>query len=155
MKKIFALIALVSLLCAAPAFAQLAPQLGGAFNCSTSGTTCPLSVDSNGAFFSLGMMDRAYNYATPTTGTTVTIADTQDRALLNPAGTLATLTVQLPTCSAAYDGKFASVSSTQILTALTVTATAGSIVGAPSTLGANAGAQFICRGANTTWYRIQ
>lgn len=94
-----------------------------------------------------------YSYATPTTGQTVTIADTADTAIIEPAGTLATLTVTLPTCSAPYDGKRAGFSSTQIITALTVGATAGTVVDGAGSLAVGGGNQYLCRGSTAKWYR--
>jgi hypothetical protein len=104
------------------------------------------------SFASLGSQN--YSYATPTTGATVTVADTSDTAIIDPAGGLSTLTVNLPTCSALYDGKFAQFSSSQVVTTLTVGATAGTVGNAPTSLTAGGGARFMCRGANTTWYRV-
>ena len=103
-------------------------------------------------FATLG--DQNYAYSQPTTGSAVTIADTSDLVIIDPSGTLSILTVNLPTCSSLYDGKFASFSSSHIITTLTVGATAGSVVGADSTLAVGGGDKFMCRGANTTWYRV-
>jgi hypothetical protein len=100
------------------------------------------------------LSDLSYGYSQPTAGGMVVIGDSADLAIIDPSSTLATLTVNLPTCSSLYDGKLASFSSSHIITALTVGATAGSIVGAPSTLTVGGGAKFICRGANATWFRV-
>jgi hypothetical protein len=96
--------------------------------------------------------DRSYSYSTPTTGTTVTIADTSDLAIINPAGTLAALTLTLPTCSSAYDGKLVGATFTQAITSLTVSATAGTVTGAPPSASANTSLKWICRGSNSTYY---
>jgi hypothetical protein len=115
----------------------------------------PFKVEGNGTgqVDISNIKDKSYAYSTPGAAATVVIADTADRAVMNPAGTLATLTVQLPTCSSTYDGKIAYFSSSQIISALTVTATAGSVLGAGSALTAGSGEQFLCRGATTTWNR--
>ena len=90
----------------------------------------------------------------PTTGGTVTFATTQRLAIINPAGTLAALTVQLPACAAANDGDERSFLTTQTLTALTVSAAAGSIGnGAATSATAGGGHSYHCLGSATTWYQ--
>ena len=107
-----------------------------------------LLADQNGIIY-----DQTYQWVAPTTGQTIVIPDTADIQLLEPAGTLAALTVTLPTCSNSYPGKWVKFSTTQIITALTVNATAGAIAaGAPTTLAAGQKAAFLCRGAQTKWY---
>ena len=102
---------------------------------------------------SLPIQSTAYAFSSPTAGSTVTIGDQQDNLILNPAGTLSTLTVVLPSCSAMYDGKVSRISTTQAITTLTVNATAGTINGAPLTLGVSGFMSFLCRGGTTTWFR--
>lgn len=99
-------------------------------------------------------IDASYTYNTPTTGQTVTLATGTETTIIAPAGTLATLTVTLPGCTAGYDGSIARFSSTQSVTALTVNATSGTVVDAPTTLAIGGGAGYLCRGANTSWYRL-
>lgn len=86
-------------------------------------------------------------YAQPTTGQSVTIADTTDTLMLDPAGTLATLTVVLPTGA---QGKRVTISSSQILTALTIT---GTIVGTLTTLALGGFAQFTYSSSASKWFR--
>ena len=93
-----------------------------------------------------------YVYATPLTGATVVITDTQSSAIIEPSGTIAALTVQLPTAAAAYDGKVVEFSSTQIVTTLTVTATAGTVVNAPAALAVGQGVRYKCIGSSAKWY---
>jgi hypothetical protein len=97
---------------------------------------------------------QTYTYTSPTTGSTVTIADTQDTAIINPAGTLAALTVKLPTCSSSYDGKMARFQSNFAITSLTVSATAGTVTTAPSTLLQGQGIGYLCYGSASYWFRI-
>jgi hypothetical protein len=104
--------------------------------------------------FTVPIQERTYLFSTPATGETVTIADTQDTAVIAPAGALAALTITLPTCSSTYDGKKAKFSSTQAITTLTVNATAGTVADAPTTLGLGNGNEYLCRGSDTTWYRM-
>ncbi len=98
--------------------------------------------------------DLSYTYNTPTTGQTVTLASGTETAIINPAGTLATLTVTLPGCTSGYDGSIARYSSTQIITSLTVNATSGTVADAATSLSLGGGNSYICRGSTTTWYRL-
>jgi hypothetical protein len=75
--------------------------------------------------------------------------------ILTPAGTLATLTVQLPACASTNDGDERSFLTTQVLTALTISAAAGSIGnGAATSAAAGSGHAYHCLGSNTTWYQM-
>lgn len=122
----------------------------GTSNSGTAGT-----IQAVGAFsVTQQTIDKSYVVSTPTTGQTVTIASGQKTAVINPAGTLATLTVQLPGCTTAYDGSEARFSSTQIVTALSVTAASGSVADAPGSLAVGGGNGYICVGSSTTWYRL-
>ena len=95
---------------------------------------------------------QSYDYQTPTTGFTYTFAAGTQVLVMNPAGTLATGTITMPASPA--DGMTIRFSSSQIITALTVSANTGqSIVSAVTTLSAGGGAAYIYRLANTTWYR--
>ena len=92
-----------------------------------------------------------YDYQVLTTAFTYTFAAGTTVLVMNPAGTLATGTITMPAAPA--DGMTISFSSTQQITALTVSANTGqSIVGNPTTLNAGGGASFVYRLANTTWY---
>lgn len=85
----------------------------------------------------------------PTTGQTVTL--TRARmvlGLINPAGTLAALTVVLPASS--KDGDICTISTSQIITALTIT---GTIVGTLTTLALGGTATFIYSGTSSKWFR--
>lgn len=97
---------------------------------------------------------KAYSFTVPNSGDTVTLATNTDIAIIAPAAGLALLTITLPVCNAGYDGVEARYSSTQAITGLTVNASGGSVADAPVTLGLGAGNGYLCRGANTTWYRI-
>lgn len=95
----------------------------------------------------------AYQYATPAAAATVTISANTPVLVLEPAGTLATLTVTLPTTPA--DGFIQTISSTAIITVLTL-AGGGSdtIVNAIATLAAAGFARYIYKTSTTKWYRI-
>lgn len=90
-----------------------------------------------------------------TTGATINILQTNAplTLLLVPAGVLATLTVNLP--GGTYDGQTCVVFSSDVLTALTVAATSGSIAGSLlTTLAANSSARYVWNSSNATWYRL-
>jgi len=96
---------------------------------------------------------QAYDYQTPTTGFSYTFASGVQTLVMNPAGTLATGTITMPASPA--DGMTVRFSSSQIITALTVSANSGqSIVAAVNSLVLGGSAQYIYRATNTTWYRI-
>jgi hypothetical protein len=95
---------------------------------------------------------QSYDYQVLTTAFTYTFAAGTQVLVINPAGTLATGTITMPASPA--DGMTIRFSSSQIITALTVSANTGqSIVSAVTTLAAGGGAAYIYRLANTTWYR--
>ena len=90
--------------------------------------------------------------AAPVTGATVQIGAGTSVYQLNPAGTLATLTVKLPASPA--NGDSVTVVSTQIVTALTLTdAAAGAVTGAPTALAAAVAVEF--RRIAGAWQRMR
>jgi hypothetical protein len=122
------------------------------------GTLIPFSIALDGTLTTTDGGPVRYTGAVssaPTTGGTVTFATTQRLAFLVPAGTLAALTVQLPACAAANDGDERSFLTTQALTALTISAAAGSIGnGAATTATAGSGHAYHCLGSAATWYQM-
>lgn len=95
---------------------------------------------------------QSYDYQTPSTGFSYTFAAGTQVLVMNPAGTLATGTITM--FASPSDGMTLRFSSSQIITALTVSANTGqSIVSAVTTLLAGGGAAYIYRSANSTWYR--
>jgi hypothetical protein len=95
---------------------------------------------------------QSYAYQAATTGFSYTFPVGITTLILNPAGTLATGTVIMPAAPA--DGMTITISSSQIITLLTVSANTGqSIVSAVTTLLAGGGAKYIYRATGTTWYR--
>lgn len=91
----------------------------------------------------------------PTAGETLSIAYTVGRNSLvsiTPAGTLATLTIPLPS-AALNPKKTVLVSTSQEITALTITPAAGSVIGTATTLAAGGFCGFQSDGTN--WRRIQ
>ena len=94
----------------------------------------------------------------PLTGFSITIEDGIETLILNPAGALATGEVILP--AGAGDGYRVRISSTQTITALTVSANKGQTINnAPtaltvSTTGAY-GYEFVYDADAAAWYRVQ
>jgi len=96
---------------------------------------------------------RAYDYTTPSTGFNYTIPANVTVAIIQPAGTLATGTVKMP--ASAINGMTITVSCTQIITALTLSANTGqSIVNPVTTLASGGTSSYIYRASNTTWYKV-
>jgi hypothetical protein len=91
---------------------------------------------------------------TPLTGATVTFAATQNLAIIVPAGTIAALTLTLPACAAGNDGEERGYLSSQIITTLTVGASAGTVVGATASAAVGSGHKYHCVGADTVWYQM-
>ena len=92
--------------------------------------------------------------ATPTTGQTVTIANSNvdTRLVLNPAGLISALTIVMPTTP--FDGQLIHICSSQIITVITMTSGV-TIFSALSTFGsANSFAGWVYDSANTSWFRI-
>ena len=95
-----------------------------------------------------------YDFQTPTTGFSYTFAAGTQVLVMNPAGTLATGTITMPSSPA--DGMTITFSSTEQITALTLSGNTGQTIGGTQVtlLPANSAVQFIYRLSNTTWYRI-
>lgn len=124
---------------------------------ATSGQT-PQTVKTPIALLGAG----PYVYNAPLTGASITLTGTTRRLVLEPAGTIATLTVVTPAAAALIDGQQLGICTTQIVTALTVTAGSGTtVLNAPTALlvpvatGAASCVNWIYRVANTSWYRTQ
>lgn len=97
---------------------------------------------------------------TPLTGTTITtLPDFDETLVLTPAGTLAALTINLPSAADSQLGQIKRINSTQIVSSLTIAvAGSGSVTGAALTAAAvNTPYAFQCvsiAGAGV-WMRIQ
>lgn len=89
-------------------------------------------------------------YSIPTVGQTVSVGSTgYIKLLLNPAGTLATLTVTFP--SSPSDGDTVQMGCTQIVTALTMNG--GTIVGALTTFAVGGSGTWVYSGTSTSWIK--
>lgn len=93
-----------------------------------------------------------YQYATPAAAGTVTITANKPVLVMEPAGTLATLTVVMPT--APSDGFIQTISSTAIVSVLTLSGGGSdTIVSALTALAAAGFAKFIYKASTAKWYR--
>lgn len=126
----------------------------GNFFINQSGTSA--SLLSGNLTLAAAFATKSYDTSTPTTGGTVTASANKPGVLITPAGTLATLTIKLP--SSPIDGQQYWVASSQQLTAVTWQdsgGTAGNVIGGQTTIGGtNRGQGFVYSSANTKWYAI-
>ena len=96
--------------------------------------------------------DPTVSKQTPTTGFSITVGAGIFTLRLNPAGTLASGTITTP--ANPVDNQLLLVQSSQIVTALTISANTGqTVLGAPTTILANGAFSFRYDLASTTWYR--
>lgn len=109
---------------------------------------------------SLGAGPYAYN--APLTGASITVTSPTRRLILEPAGTIAALTVVMPAATALNDNQLFGLCTTQIVTALTVTAGSGTtVLNAPTAMlvpvatGGASCVEWVYRQSNTSWYRVQ
>jgi hypothetical protein len=118
---------------------------------SSGSRTLAAQIDGSGNLInSLGRGDISYDISAPTTGATVTLSTTIFSTILNPAGTLATLIVQMP--ATPIDGQIQTVSTTQIISALTVDGNGHSVLGQPTSLIVGQSFTMIYDLDSTTWY---
>lgn len=103
-----------------------------------------------------------YQYNAPLTGASLTLTAKQRRLILEPAGTIATLEVAFPTAATLSDNQLMGLCTTQIVTALTLTAGSGTTILnkptallVPVTTGAGSCVEWVYRQSNTSWYRVQ
>lgn len=94
--------------------------------------------------------------ASPVTGATVTFGTqvTDIDLFLTPVGTLATLSIAFPADANSYVGQVLSVFSTQIVTALTVSVSGGTIYGSAATALAAGGVLAYKKLAANVWFRL-
>lgn len=115
----------------------------------TAGTAVTLTAPSaSGTLAAEGVV--AIQYAAPLTGATVALASTTTNLIVNPAGTIAELTITLP---AASDGKKFTVTSSQIVTTLTLTPAGDDTIQTDVTTLAAAGDGFTFVARSGVWYR--
>jgi hypothetical protein len=88
----------------------------------------------------------------PLTGETHTMDDDAEVLAIMPAGTIATLTVNLPVNP--YDGQEITLTASQTVTALTLAAAGKTLNGTITTIGAALFGSWRYRATGTTWFRI-
>lgn len=99
------------------------------------------------------LLNCGYRVDTPTTGGSVTISDSLPTEILNPAGTLATLTVTMS--AAPVDGQIERILTTQTVTTLTVSPNSGqTVLGAPTTTTVSNGYAWQWVASLSTWVRL-
>lgn len=103
-----------------------------------------------------------YQYTAPLTTASVTVLPTSRRLVIDPAGTIAALTVVFPAATLLSDNQTLGLCSTQVVTALTMTAGTGTTIlngvtalAIPPATGAGTCYEWVYRQANTSWYRTQ
>lgn len=103
-----------------------------------------------------------YQYNAPASGATLTLTGKQRRLIVEPSTTIAALTVVFPASTELTDNQLMGLCTTQIVTALTVTAGSGTTVlnkptamVVPVTTGNGSCVEWVYRATNTSWYRVQ
>jgi len=103
-----------------------------------------------------------HQYAASLNGDTVTLTGLQRRLIIEPAGTIAGLTVVFPAASTLVDNQLLGICTTQIITSLTLTAGSGTTILngptallVPVTTGGASCVEWVYRLTNTSWYRVQ
>jgi hypothetical protein len=101
-------------------------------------------------------------YSVPVTTNTVTILPTTRQVIVNPAGTIAALTIVTPAAAAMVDGQRIGFCTTQIISTLTTTAGTGvTVANAPTAMlvpvasGAASCVEWIYVASQTTLFRVQ
>lgn len=104
----------------------------------------------------------ATQYSAPLTGASITIAATTSNVIVDPAGTIAALTLVFPAASALVDGQQLRLCGTQIVTTLTITDGAGATVQnkptamlVPVTTGAASCVEWVYIQSQLKWFRVQ
>ena len=138
---------------------------GGAGGISPTGDIFGASASLTGPVTAIGITNQsfftqaAYQYVAPSSGDTVTLATTTPICVIDPAATLAALTVAFPdpaVDTTVVDGTLLSFSSTQKLTALTLSGGSASFCSNAPTAVPTAGGQYrwLYNATNTTWFLI-
>lgn len=101
-------------------------------------------------------------YNVPVTGDSITLTAATRQLIVEPAGTIAALTVVLPAATTLVNGQRIGICGTQIVTTLTITPGSGTTVSntatamlVPVATGAASCPEWVYRTANTNWYRTQ
>lgn len=102
-----------------------------------------------------------YQYSAPLNGVAISVTPQARHLIIEPAGTLAALTVFLQPATNLTDNQTFGLCTTQIVTSFTLTAGSGTtVLGAPTALlvpvttGGASCPEWVYRSSNTTWYRV-
>lgn len=96
---------------------------------------------------------QSYTYNVPIAGFTLTIGAGVQQLILNPAGVLATGTITMPAAPA--DGFIVTISSTQVVTALTLNPNSGQTLATATTaLAAATAVRYIYISSVTKWFKL-
>jgi hypothetical protein len=101
--------------------------------------------------------DKVTQYAAPAaTGTTVTVTDDDASVwlIITPLAGYAAMTIKMPALASSIDKQELLVNCTQSVTTLTIDANGSTVVGAPTTLAANAYFRLRFDAVLNTWYRV-
>lgn len=181
-----AILAVASIAALAQTFAPNMPNIGGPAYCSstvnavcvntvpagpavTGNETIPADTNAtqgqqpqSGRFTLPALGGGTLDYSVPVTTNTVTAACTTRQVIVEPAGTIAALTLVTPASTCLVNGQRLGFCTTAIISTLTTTAGAGTTVSlaptamlVPVVTGAASCVEWIYRTANTTWYRVQ
>jgi hypothetical protein len=104
------------------------------------------------------MLDAGVQFLVPTAGQSLQINNNVANVVMDPAGTLATLTLLMPLVP--VDGQHLAIASTQTITALTLTPQAGATIAQnPTAITVSTttsyGLKFIWRASVSKWIRLQ
>jgi hypothetical protein len=101
-------------------------------------------------------------YSAPLTGASITVLPGTRQVIVEPAGTIAALTLVMPAASTLTEGQRLGFCSTQVITTLTITDGSGATVQnkqtaalVPLATGAAVCSEWIYVAAQTKWYRTQ
>lgn len=126
------------------------------------GATGSNQVPQSGKMSILTVGGGVLTYNVPVTGDTITLTNTTRQLIVEPAGTIAALTVVLPAATTLLNGQRLGICGTQIVTTLTMTGGTGTTISnaatamlVPVATGAASCMEWIYYTANTKWYRVQ
>jgi hypothetical protein len=124
---------------------------GGYYFNLTNSAGLAVQIDSAGNLTNVkGLAILGYTIEAPSSGGTVTLNSEDSLTILNPSGTLTTLTIDMP--PSPVPGQLMKVSTTQIITSLTVSGNGHTIIGQPTTLVVGQAFSMIYDLGTTTWY---
>lgn len=134
-------------------FSNLTCSGGSAILLRNFSVDCGGNAFINALYYDQGENDQSVERFVPTTGQTIVPNVNDSTVVLDPAGTLAALTLQIGGCSVGVNGHLIRISTTQAITSFSLTTLVGTIVSPPTSLAANEGHTFVCNGNTAKLYR--